>query len=137
MRNTFNLVDIIYLVLTANATIMGAINGKVYKNQRPLNSDKQDIVVGSLPINAEQIQQTVMNVNVHIPNLKISINGAQDNTQPDLVKLEAVTAMVIEGLKDKVFGDYWFDIQQQNLFADEATNEHYSNIRINFYSENI
>lgn len=137
MRNTFNLVDIIYLVLTANAAITSAITGKVYKNARPLNSDKQDIVVGSLPINAEQIQQAVMNVNVHISNLKISINGVQDNSQPNLIKLEEVTALVIEGLKDKVFSDYWFDIQQQNLFADEATNEHYSNIRINFYSENI
>lgn len=137
MRNTFNLVDIIYLVLTANTTITSAITGKVYKNARPLNSDKQDIVVGSLPINAEQIQQAVMNVNIHIPNLKISINGLQDNTPPNLVKLEEVTALVIEGLKDKVFSDYWFDVQQQNLFAEEATNEHYSNIRINFYSENI
>ena len=136
MRNTFDLVSIIYLALKTNA-ITSAITGNVYKNQRPLNSDKIDIVVGSLPVNAEQIQQAVLNVNIHVPNLKLSINGAQDNTQPDLVKLNAVTKLVTIELKDKVGGDYWFDIQQQTLFASESANEHYSNIRVNFYSENI
>ena len=137
MRNTFDIVDIIYLVLSANTSVTSSINGKVYKNQRPTNSDKQDIAIGSLPINAEQIQRTVVNVNIHVPNLRIKINGVQDNSQPDLVKLNEVTTLVIGALKDKVFNDYWFDVQQQNLFASETTGEHYSNIRIDFYSENI
>jgi hypothetical protein len=134
MRTSFNIVDIIYKELYA--AISGAITGKVYKNSRPVNSNKEDVVVGSLPINAEQIQRAVVNVNIHVPNLQVSIGGQQDS-QADTARLSQLTTMVIGVLKDKVYNDYWFDIQQQNLFKDETTGDHYSNIRIDFYSENF
>lgn len=136
MRDTFDIETIIYKQLNV-LSITNAISGKVYKNSRPLNSNKVDVVVGSLPINAEQLQRTVVNVNVHAPNLILSINGIQDNTQPDVAKLKTVTALVISALTDKAFTDYYFDVQQQVLFKDETTDEHYSNIRINFLSENL
>lgn len=136
MRNTFDIETIIYQELNVSA-ITNVISGKVYKNSRPLNSNKVDVVVGSLPINAEQLQRTVVNVNVHAPNLKLSINGIQDNTQPDVATLKTITALVISALTDKAFTDYYFDVQQQVLFKDETSDEHYSNIRINFLSENL
>jgi len=136
LRDTFDIETIIYKQLNV-LSITNAISGKVYKNSRPLNSNKVDVVVGSLPINAEQLQRTVVNVNVHAPNLILSINGIQDNTQPDVAKLKTVTALVISALTDKAFTDYYFDVQQQVLFKDETTDEHYSNIRINFLSENL
>ena len=136
MRDTFDIETILYKALNV-PTITNVISGKVYKNSRPLNSDKVDVVVGSLPINAEQIQRTVANVNVHVPNLKLSIAGVQDGTQPDTATLKAVTSLVIGALTDKVFEDYYFDVQQQVLFKDETTDEHYSNIRINFFLENL
>jgi len=136
LRNTFDIETIIYQELNVSA-ITNVISGKVYKNSRPLNSNKVDVVVGSLPINAEQLQRTVVNVNVHAPNLKLSINGIQDNTQPDVATLKTITALVISALTDKAFTDYYFDVQQQVLFKDETSDEHYSNIRINFLSENL
>ena len=136
MRNTFDIETILYKALNVPA-ITNVITGKVYKNSRPLNSDKVDVVVGSLPVNADQIQRTVANVNVHVPNLKLSISGVQDGTQPDTVTLKTVTSLVIEALTDKAFADYYFDVQQQVLFKDETTDEHYSNIRINFFLENL
>ena len=136
MRDTFDIETILFKALNVPA-ITNVISGKVYKNSRPLNSGKVDVVVGSLPINAEQIQRTVANVNVHVPNLKLSISGVQDGTQPDTVTLKTVTSLVIEALTDKAFADYYFDVQQQVLFKDETTDEHYSNIRINFFLENL
>lgn len=134
MRDTFDIDSLIYKAVNM-PLITSAISGKVYKRSRPLNPDKVDIVVGSLPVNNEQLQRTVVNVNIHVPNLKLSINGITDNTQPDLVKLKTVTALVISALDDKAFTDYYFDVQQQVLFEDGA--EYYSNIRINFFSENL
>lgn len=136
MRDTFDIETIIYQALNV-PDITNAISGKVYKNSRPLSSDKVDVVVGSLPVNNEQLQKTVVNVNVHVPNLKININGITDNTQPDVATLKTVTDLVISTLDDKAYMDYYFDVQQQVLFKDETTDEHYSNIRINFISENL
>lgn len=137
MRSTLKAVDILYQILKLTSSITSAISGKVYKDRRPDNSDKEDIVVNSLPINFEQVQQAVLNVNIHVPNLKLNINGVQDNSQPDRVRLDTITDLVMTAVKDHVGSDYWFFIQQQNVFPSENFMEHYSNIRIDFYSENI
>jgi hypothetical protein len=137
MRTTFDVEDILYTRLKNDATVTGAISGKVYKNNRPVNSNLVDIVIGSLPMPNEQLQRSVANVNVHAPNLKLNLNGVEDNSQPDRVKLKQVTSLVITSLKDNVFPDYYFDVQQQNMFASEDSDEHYSNIRVNFFSENL
>ncbi len=137
MRNTFDIVDLLYGFLIADTDITGAISGGIYKHNRPLNSDKEDVVIGSLPVNNDQLQQTVPNINIHVPNLKLTKGTIQDNTQPDTKRLKTLTALLVTKLDDKTFDDYWFEVQQQTLFSDEETNEHYSNIRLNFYSINI
>src|SRR5688572_11465347 len=96
MRTTFDIVDIIYPVLKTNAALTAALTGSVYKTDgRPINSDKEDIVIGSLPINNEQLQQAVMNINIHVPNLDLLLNGVQDKTKPNLKRLKELTALVI------------------------------------------
>lgn len=137
MKSTLTAVNILYQILKLNTGITTAISGKVYKDNRPINSGKEDIVVNSLPINFEQVQQAVLNVNIHVPNLELNINGVQDNTQPNLARLETITDLVITAVKDHVGSDYWFFIQQQNVFPSDPLGEYYSNIRINFFSENI
>lgn len=136
MRTTLDIVDILYQALNV-PIVKSVITGGVYKGKRPLNSAKEDIVIGSLPVNAEQVQEAVANVNIHVPNLKLTIGGVQDNGQPDFAKIKSVTALVTELLKEKVGSDYWFYVQQQTLFAEDEINEHYSNIRIRIHLENI
>lgn len=136
MISTLEIIDKLYLQLNV-ADVKAAINGGVYKSKRHINSNKVDIVIGCLPTNNLQLQTSVANVNIHVPNLVITNNGVQDNTQPDFAKLRSLTTLVISKLKDKWAGDYWFDVQQQNTFSEEDINEHYSNIRVNFYSLNI
>lgn len=140
MRTTFDIVDIIYPILKNDAALTTALSGTVYKDgQRPIGSGKEDVSIGSLPVNGEQLQQTVVNVNIHVPNQKLLLNDVQDNTKPDLKRLKALTALVIGLVNEKYYSDYWFFVQQQQLFPeqDENANEHYSNIRLSFYSENI
>lgn len=133
MRTTYDAENIIFKTLSASNTLN--ISGDVYKH-RPLNSHQEDIIVGSLPISNDDIQKAVLNINVHVPNLIVNISGAQDNTQPNLARLNELTRLVWQLLDNQFFNGYWFYVQQQNLFADEQTNEHYSNIRLEFYSIN-
>ncbi len=95
---------------------------------------QEDVTVNSLPINNEQIQQAVININVHIPNVTVVVNGIQDNTQPNSKRLNEVTKLVIEQVNEKYFADHWCYVQQQNVFDDEL--EHFSNIRLNYYNIN-
>ncbi len=127
--------QILYQALDA-PEVKAAISGDVYKLNRPLDSRKVDITVGCLPVNNLQLQTAVANVNVHAPNLVFSHGGVQDNTQADFATLRLVTELVIsklEGYTDK----YSYEVQQQHMFADREINEHYVNIRVNFYNINL
>jgi hypothetical protein len=135
VRNTFDIVDILVSVLLSDDTLKGELTGTVYRHgERPVNSDKEDVIVGCLPVTNEQLQRSVANVNIHVPNLNMKINGIT-NSQPDLARLEELTDMVAALVDEKYFSDYWFFVQQQNLFQEDG--EAYSNIRVEFYLENI
>lgn len=135
MRNTFNIVDILTAVLMADSGLTSDITGKVYRNgERPVNSDKEDVVVNSLPVTNDQLQRSVANVNIHVPNIERTINGIE-NSMPDLVRLESLTDRVILIVDEKYFADHWFFVQQQNFFQEEG--QAYTNIRVEFFSENL
>ena len=132
MKNSYNIVDILVGVLQAEDF---GITGKVYRQgERPVDSKKEDLVVNTLPVSNQQIQRSVANINAHVPNRKIVINGV-GNSQPNLTRLEAITSLVCAAVDEQYFETYWFFVQQQSTFAEEQ--ETYSNIRIEFYSENI
>lgn len=113
--------------------IVTVITGNLYMYERPKNSQFEDVVVNSLPITGDQLQQGVFNVNVHVPNLKLAIHGKPDETQPDLVRLKQITALVTERLRDVVGVDYHFSVSQTILIKDEDYTW-YFNIRVNYYS---
>lgn len=138
MINTLEIVDELFLALHV-ADVLGAITGNVYKMQRPLDSDLLDIVINCLPTNNLQVQTAVANVNIHVQNLSLGSAAGVDNTQANIPKLRALTNLVISKLNDKypLGKPFWYDVQQQNVFAEPNINEHYSNVRVNFYSINI
>lgn len=136
MITTLDAVDIVYQKLKSGA-LPGVISGGLYKQTRPTNSESEDVVINSLPINSEQLQEGVLNVNIHVPNLVISVNGIQDTSQPDFARLKTLTALAVAELTD-VWGDEaHYTVQQQALFSEDEFKDHYSNIRLEFYSANI
>jgi hypothetical protein len=110
--------------------------GGVYKYQRPVNSTKEDIVINSLPINNEQLQQGVFNINIYVPDLPINENGAQINV-PDFVRLKELAAIAVAEMNEEWADDYNFSVQQQTVIADEVSKSHYINLRIDFFNINI
>lgn len=134
MKNTLDVVDDIFLALNVT-NIKNSINGDIYKHKRILNSRKEDIVINSLPINSEQFQSCIANINIHIPDIEVKVDGNIDY-QPDHEKLKSITSLVIQYL-EVWSGEYHFSVQQQTVFKEDQANEHFSNIRVNYYSINL
>jgi hypothetical protein len=114
-------------------------NGKLCKFERPLNSALEDVVLNSLGLNREDVQEGVLNVNIFVPNLVLPSNP-NDKGQPDTARLLYLSnlANTALGEGDEIWeatGQYCFNLQQENLFQDE-NNQHYLNLRVEFYSLN-
>jgi len=133
MKTTLELVDILWQYLTGSP-LKAAISGGVYKHIRPVNSNKEDVVINALPNVNGDLQQSLCNVNVFVPNKTQNLNGIQDNSQPDGERLRALADMAVTALSDQWGEDYNFDVQQSVLIRDDTSQSWYYNIRINFYS---
>lgn len=136
MKTTLHIVNILWARLNSSP-LKTTVTGGVYKHLRPAGSNKEDVVINCLPINNEQLQQGIANVNIHVSNKAVSVNGVQDNTQPDHERLEELADLAIEALSDVWEGDYNFDVQSQTIFSDEEAQSHYVNLRIEFNNINI
>ena len=62
--------DEVYAWVNASG-LAGMVSGRVYKDQRPMNSDKEDITIAVIARNAGyQIQEATVNVNVYVPDIR-------------------------------------------------------------------
>lgn len=62
--------DELYTWINASE-LAGMVSGKVYKDQRPLNSDKEDIIIAVIARDAGyQLQEATVNVNIYVPDVK-------------------------------------------------------------------
>jgi hypothetical protein len=140
MMSTYEFNDKLYDLLYASP-LKAEINGDVYKGDtRPIVSidqAKEDVVIRCLSAPNSQFQETIGMINIHVPNLKIDINGKPDRTHPDNPRLKSLTAMAI-GIIAEHYGDDWHcDFDQQLDFEEAEVYEHYSNIRVKLFSVNI
>jgi len=139
MRTPVDIVDILWGKINSSSLKSAlATGGGVYKRQRPINSNKEDVVINSLPLLNEQLQVGVANVNIHVPDKQINQVGIQ-TTVANTVRLKALVDTAVTILKeDYSADDYHFEIQQvSDLMKDEDASSHFINIRIEFYSLNI
>lgn len=137
MVTTLDAIDFIYRILD-DSPIKAAINGGIYKLARPISSQKEDVVVNSLPVVNGDLQEGIANVNVHIPNLNIN-TGNQDDTAPDFARMKVLAEMVRAALEDVWLQDesFRFTIQQQHIFYEPETASNYINFRIQYFSVNL
>lgn len=136
MRTTFDQANILYSVLK-NAPIAATLSGGIYKVKRPDNSNKEDVVIGSLPISAgDVIQRGTSIINIHVPDLEITINGVTQ-IQPNTMRLGELTALAEQAI-EKYFGaeyNYW--MSDQALLEDkEGMNNHFVSFKVQFKFDN-
>jgi hypothetical protein len=136
MKSSLDIVDILWHHLDSSS-LKAEINGIVCK-KRPINSKGEDVVVNALAANnLDPLQSAVINVNIYVPNKTQHIGTSQDSTQPDFARLKQLTGMAVVVLNDQWSVDYNFSVQQTvGPFEDEG-DQHYVNIRVEFFSINI
>lgn len=135
MKTTLDTVDLIWNHLNSSS-LNQVLTGNIYKKKRPQNSTQEDIVINSLPVSNEQLQQAIVNVNIFVPDVEHSINGSQEK-MANWARLKGLAFLAVEDLKDGRSGDYTWDIQQQQDIEDEESGQHFINIRVQFYIANI
>ncbi len=130
MKTNIEAAGIVWKVL--NEHLSGLITGGVYKFNRPFDSVDEDIVLTALPITTNHLQECVVNVNCYAPNLKVKIKGKVDDTIADSVRLAELTQLVFDHAHDVSLEGCYFYVSGQAILANEAGDEHYSNIRLTF-----
>lgn len=123
MRTVIDLTTALWQAVK-NSPLPSMINGSVYKNIRPANSQKEDIVVNSITLEGSEslIQRGVGNINIHLPNLP---NGLTDDLK--FQQLSEVAKPILESFNAQSY-NFWLDAS--GLVRDTSDGTWYLNFRI-------
>src|SRR5690606_25035087 len=95
-------------------SVIGLLDGGLYRYNRPINSRKRDIVI-STP------EQGKVDINIHVPNLVLQ----DDQTNPDLAQMKLITDAVLNLLAG-------YDFDKVGLPQRDADGQWFCQIRINY-----
>ena len=131
MKTTFDINDILYPIINV-AAVKATIDGGVYRNKKPLNSELRDIVI--IPLSNysgdEIINEATFMVNCYCKNFT--------NGTPDITKLRATAnsvVAVIEAYNNTKNYDV-FNITNQILLQDvDQMSMSYTNLRVECFIE--
>lgn len=132
MKTTFDMLDNLYPVINVTS-VKATLDGHVYRNARPINSVKRDIVVLALPIAGGQdidLQQGVIIINCFAKDIAPGI--------PDDTNLDAITTAVLAVLEAYASTTSYLnlEINSQSSFEDiDRAGISYSSIRVNCTSQ--
>jgi hypothetical protein len=137
MRTTIDAINLLYTRIAASDLKL-ALTGDVYKEDAPINMnvEKENVVINGLGINNEQLQKGTFNVNIFVPDLDITVEGISQKARND-ERFKELTDIAIEVVDEYWMSDCYFTVQQHNLLFDETLKQWFSNIRVEFYSENF
>lgn len=97
LKNDIEMQEDIYNLLL-NSELPSIISGGIYKFTRPIDSSKEDVVIGTLYINAKQLQTGIFNINIHVSNLPAEISenpAALDTAQPNIERIQEIGAAAV------------------------------------------
>lgn len=97
--------DVLVLLQTHSADL--AISGVIQEYTRPVDSDKEDIVVNAIDIDAALLQWCTVNIDIHVPDLSRTTNGKIDY-KPNSARLNALTKIVKQIVDGIQISDHWF-----------------------------
>jgi len=126
--------DILYRILSTSSAVTAAISGDVYvMGERPENSKLQDVVINTLTAGGENRPQiATSNVNIHVPDLKVTIGG-QPQRKADRETLRTIVAAVKGALKAAQVEGLTIALGAENTIREVNAPEHYANIRVEWF----
>jgi len=106
--------------------LASAISGKVYKDQRPINSDKEDIIVAVIARTAgAQRQDATANVNIYVPDLRRGQEAIEDTT-----RLRTLCTTAASAFEYRTTGDAIYELDSQEVMKANGADWHIINNRI-------
>ena len=122
------------LELLLLAGVQNSISGKIYKDKRPSGSTKEDIVINSLTMTNDYLQNGVFNVNCYVPMISINTGGITQ-LQKNNARLKQIADMVYPVLDDIWKNEYNLEIVNHQDF--EEGTENYYNFRVSLNAHPI
>lgn len=126
MITTFELKSVVFGIVK-NSAFKTLINGDVYIDARPLDSQKNDIVIGALQVPDEVLMPSTVLVNIYAKDLKSGTSFL-----PDLALLNNVTKFLLP-LFDEVYLENkktYIEVEYQRDYKVDGVNERVSVIRL-------
>ena len=127
MKTTIDINDILYPIINV-ASVQATIDGGVYRNKKPLNSELRDIVIIPLSnyVGDEVMNEATFMVNCFCKNFT--------NGTPDITNLRAIVNAVVAVIEayNNTSNYYVFTITNQIVLQDtEQISMSYINLRLN------
>ena len=132
IRTDIDIKDDIFGWLLGSA-LVGMISGKVYKDSRPLNSAKEDIVISVLARDAgSQVQRVTVNVNIYVPDIRRGQEAVEDQTRIRTLATEAASLFEYKNEYGAVY-----ELDSQEVIAVNGTDWHVINnqLKIRYNNE--
>lgn len=134
MRSTSDQEDILY-DLIKNSVLDTALNGGIYKGERPLNSNLEDVVITAMLTTDGTLQEGVCNVNIYIKKENRVIGGVSQllkNTK----RVSEVSPIALNVLIEKagLYYSYW--VSKQAEYDEPDINQTRLNFRVEFRFDN-
>lgn len=104
MKTTATQDQILFDLINASA-LKTAIGGGLYKGERPLNSQAEDVVISSMLVGEGTLQSGVANVNIYVPKISVSIGG-KTQLLKNTKRVDEVLAIAAPVLREH-FGNYF------------------------------
>lgn len=134
MRSTSDQESILYNLIK-NSVLDASLSGGVYKGERPLSSDLEDVVITAMLTTDGTLQEGVCNVNIYIKKENRSIGGVSQllkNTK----RISEVNSSALAVLAEKagLYYSYW--VSKQAEYDEPEINQTRLNFRVEFRFDN-
>ena len=132
MKQTYDIESIVFKALRSNQTLVNELNGGVYLGQRPVNSDKEDVVINTIALTQEfKPQLGTSNINIHVADKVVTIGGAQQKVE-DRVRLKQLSELVLTTIRAGIVKGMKMVVENQSTLKEPEISQHFVNIRINW-----
>ena len=132
MKQTYDIESIVFKALRSNQTLVNELNGGVYLGQRPVNSDKEDVVINTIALTQEfKPQLGTSNINIHVADKVVTIGGAQQKME-DRVRLKQLSELVLTTIRAGIVKGMKMVVENQSTLKEPEISQHFVNIRINW-----
>ncbi|MDQ6482333.1 hypothetical protein [Dyadobacter sp. LHD-138] len=107
--------------------LTNTISGGIYRNTRPADSDREDIVVNTVTLGDGTRQHGIANINIYAKDICVARSNI---LLADTSRLKTLTELV-KPLVEEIDGDgFALWLISTKLFSEPLINQHFMNLRI-------